>query len=329
MLSSILKKIRQQLVLMLAVALVLVAAYVSAGRQFMPAFSGYVSFFEEQVFERSGIPISVESLVGDFQGFNPILHVNGMTLQVASDDAAPAEEAALFLQSASVIVDIPQSIWQRTWVLEDFVVESLEINLHQLESGAWLLRGLLGGNADSVDFDSLYRTLQQVSQLSLHNVAINLHAFEGEMLRFHNGLVTIVNRDDTHFLHANLSLADSSEEMVLSIEVTGSELVDMGGHMHVELPHADYSELFHRQVLEDLSIDELFGGGSFWLTFEGGGLSEFASEFELDTLALLSSASDSLSLSDLSGRAGLVRQPADDSWELSLSDLGLSWQELR
>lgn len=329
MLSSILKKVRQQLALMLAVALVLVAAYVSAGRQFMPAVSGYVSFFEEQVFERSGIPISVESLVGDFQGFNPILHVNGMTLQVAGDDAAPVEEAALFLQSASVIVDIPQSIWQRTWVLEDFIVESLEINLDQLESGAWLLRGLSRGNADSVDFDSLYRTLQQVPQLSLRNVAINLHTFEGEMLRFHNGLATIANRDDTHFLHANLSLADSSEEMALSIEVTGSELVDMGGQVHVELPHADYSELFHRQVLEDLSIDELFGGGSFWFTFAQGQLSEFTCELELDTLALLSSASDSLSLRDISGTAGLVRQSADDSWELSLSNLGLSWQELR
>jgi len=209
------------------------------------------------------------------------------------------------------------------------VVESLEINFDQLESGAWLLRGLSGADADSVDFDSLYRTLQQVPQLSLRNVAINLHTFEGEKLRFHNGLATIANSDDTHYLHANLSLADSSEEMVLSIEVTGSELVDMGGQMHVELPHADYSELFNRQVLEDLSIDELFGGGSFWFTFTQGQLSEFTAEFELDTLALLSSASDSLSLSDISGTAGLVRQSADDSWELSLSNLGLTWQELR
>ena len=259
MLSSILKKVRQQLVLMPAVALLLVATYVGAGHLFMPAVSGYVSFFEEQVLERSGISISVESLVGDFQGFSPILHVNGMTLLVTDNDAAPLEEAALFLQSASVIVDIPQSIWQRTWVLEDFVVESLEINLYQLESGAWLLRGLTGGNADSVDFDSLYRTLQQVFQLSLSNVAINMHTFEGEVLRFHDGLATIANRDDTHFLHANLSLTDSSEEIVLSVEVTDSELADMGGQVHVELPHADYSELFHRQVLEGLSIDELFG----------------------------------------------------------------------
>ena len=328
MLSSILKIVRQQLVLMLAVALVLVAAYVSAGRQFMPAVSGYVSFFEEQFFERSGIPISVESLVGDFDGFNPILHVNGMKLLIA-DDEVVAGDAALFLESATVIVNIPQSIWQRNWVLDDFVIESLEINLDQLESGAWLLRGLSGGDAASVDFAGLYQSLQKIPQLSLRNVTINLHTFDGELLSFSDGLATIANRDGAHYLHANLSLADSPEEMALSIEVTGNELADMSGQMHVELPHADYSELFHRQTLEDLSIGEMFGGGHFWLTFVGGELSEFTSELELDTLALLSSASDSLSLRDLSGKVGLVRQSFDDSWELSLSDMRLTWQELR
>ena len=328
MLSSILKKVRQQLILMTAVALVLVAAYVSAGRQFMPAVSGYVSFFEEQVLARSGIPITVDSLVGDFEGFNPILHVNGMTLLVA-DDAAVAGEAALFLQSATVIVDIPQSIRQRTWVLEDFVVESLEINFDQVESGAWLLRGLSVGDAGPVDMDSLYRSLQQIPQLSMRNVAINLHTFDGEILSFRNGLATIANRGDTHYLHANLSLAGSQDEMALSFEVTGNELAEMDGQMHIELPSANYSELFNRQTLEELSVDELFGGGSFWLTFAQGELTDFTSEFELDTLALLSSASDSLSLRDLSGKAGLLRKPSGEGWELSLSDMGLSWKELR
>lgn len=328
MLSSILKKVRQQLVLMTAVALVLVAAYVSVGRQFMPAVSGYVSFFEEQIFERSGIAISVEALVGDFEGFNPILRMNGMTLLVA-DDEAVAAETSLFLQSATIILDIPQSIWQRTWVLEDFVVESLELNLDQLESGSWLLRGFSDGDAGPVDLDSLYRSLQQVPQLSLRNVTINLHSFDGEVLSFRNGLATIANRDDRHYLHANLSLADSSEEILLSFEVTGNELADMDGQMHIDLPEADYSELFQRQTFEDLSIDELFGGGSFWLSFAGRELSEFTADFELTTLSLLSSASDSLSLRDLSGKAGLVRQSADEGWEFSLSDMGLTWQELR
>tara|TARA_B110000858_G_scaffold175732_1_gene209379 strand:- start:64845 stop:68855 length:4011 start_codon:yes stop_codon:yes gene_type:complete len=312
---------------MLAVALVLVAAYVSAGRQFMPAVSGYVSFFEEQFFERSGIPISVESLVGDFDGFNPSLHVNGMTLLVAGDEAA--REAPLFLQSATVTVDIPQSIWQRRWVLEDFVVESLEINLDQLESGAWQLRGLADDSGEAVDFDSLYRSLQQVSQLSLRGVIIKLHNFEGETLSLRNGLATIENSDGMLYLHANLTLEESAEQMALSFEVSGDELADMVGQLHVDLPSADYSELFNRQTLAELSVKELFGGGSFWFRFAGGELSEFVSQLELDAVTLHSSTSDSLSLSNLSGTASLHRQATNDGWELALSNMGLTWQQLQ
>ncbi len=331
MLSSILKKVRQQLVLMLAVALVLVAAYVSAGRQFMPAVSGYVSSFEELIFERSGIPVRVESLVGDFEGFNPILHVNGMTLLVGDGpgDELASTENALFLRRATVVVDIPQSIWQRSWVLEDFVIESLELNLDQLESGAWQLRGLANDGGEAVNFDSLYQSLQQVSQLSLHDVLINLHTFEGETLSLRNGSATIANREDMHYLHANLSLKDSPEQMALSLEVSGNTLGEMAGQLHVSLPQADYSELLSRQTWEELSIDDLFGGGRFWMRFARGELSEFVSQLEFDLLTLQSSSSDSLSLRDLSGNVSLHRQAEEDGWALALSDMGLSWQQLQ
>jgi len=327
--TSILIKIRRQVVLMLAVALVLIAAYVSAGRQFMPAISGYASFFEEQILSRTGIPIQVESLVGDFEGFNPILHVNGMTLLTAPDTPVAGEAVALFLQRATVIVDIPQSIWQRTWVLEDFVVESLELNLDQLESGAWQLRGLEGGTGETVDLEYLYSLLQQVSQLSLRSVVINLHTFDGDTLSLRNGLATISNREDLHYLHANLTLAGSSEQMALSFEVSGNNLAAMVGQLHVDLPQSDYTGLFNRQSLARLSIEELFGGGSFWLSFAAGELREVVSEIELTTVTLQGEAPDPLSLRDITGKANLSRQTGSDGWDLTLFDMGLSWQQLQ
>ncbi|MEX0964928.1 MAG: DUF3971 domain-containing protein [Pseudohongiellaceae bacterium] len=330
MLSPILKKVRQQLVLMLAVALVLVAAYVSAGRQFMPAISGYVSFFEEQVLELSGIPVTIESLEGDFEGFNPIVHVNGLSLLIADSDPTTisAEKAALYLQRATVVVDIPQSIWQRRWVLEDFVVDALELNFDQLESGAWQMRGLAAGNDVAMDFDSLFQSLQQVSQLRLSNVVMNLRNFDGGTLSFTNGLATISNRDNRHYLHADLTLEDSLRQMQLSFEITGNTLANMAGQLHVELPRADYSELFARQSLAELSVGELHGSGNFWFNFSGGQLSDFVSDLQIDTLALQSSLSDSLALRDLSGLASLRRRPEDNLWELALSDMSLSWRQM-
>lgn len=313
---------------MLAVALVLVATYVSLGRQFMPAVSGYVSFFEEQLLERVGVPVSIESLVGDFQGFNPILHVKGLNLLVSDSESPNLESSALFLQSASVVVDVPQSIWQRSLVLEDFVVESLQLNFDQLESGAWQMRGLSGDSEEVVDLDNLYRSLQQISQLSLRDVAINLRNFDGETLSLRNGLATIANGAGRHILHADLSLPDSVERMSLSLEVTGQELAELEGQLHIALPQADYSELFHRQTLAELSVRDLIGGGEFWFNISAGELAGLVSELNIESLALDSSSSDSLALRDLAGSASLTRRIPGDSWDLALSDMSLSWQEL-
>lgn len=330
MLISILTKIRQQLVLMLVVALVLVAAYVSAARQFMPAVSGYAAFFEEQFLEISGIPVRIDSLEGDFEGFNPILRVNGLSMLFAEADAqANGQQSPLFLQSATVVLDIPQSIWQRRWVLDDFLVESLELNLDQLESGAWQLSGLSADGNTTVDIENLYQTLQRIEQLSLRGVVINLRNFDGELLTFRDGLATIANSGNRHVLHADLTLQDSAEQMALSLEVDGNELATLSGALHVELPPADYSEIFSRQSFAELSVDALRGGGNFWFEFSRGQLSEVFAELELDTLALLSNNSDALALNQVTGLARLRRADDGAAWELAMSEMGLTWQQMR
>ena len=53
------------------------AAYVSAGRQFMPAVADYTRFVEETVFGLCGLPVNLTALSGRFSGFNPSIEVSG------------------------------------------------------------------------------------------------------------------------------------------------------------------------------------------------------------------------------------------------------------
>ena len=62
---------------LLIVGIVALAAYVSAGRQFMPAVADYTQFVEEKVFELTGLPVNIASLTGSFSGFNPTIQVSG------------------------------------------------------------------------------------------------------------------------------------------------------------------------------------------------------------------------------------------------------------
>ena len=66
MITAFLKKLYEHLLLLLIVALIALAAYVSLGRQFMPAISSYTSFLEEQIAQRTGLPATIGSVSGDF-----------------------------------------------------------------------------------------------------------------------------------------------------------------------------------------------------------------------------------------------------------------------
>ena len=93
MLATIFQRIYQQLVLLIVVAIVLLAAYVSLGRQFMPAIARYSEFLENQILLNTGIPVSVDSLTGSFSGFNPVVNIDGLRLAV-TDDVHPDDAAS-------------------------------------------------------------------------------------------------------------------------------------------------------------------------------------------------------------------------------------------
>lgn len=324
MFISILRKIRQQLILLSAVILVLIAAYVSLGRQFMPAVSRYTDFFEQQIFKQTGISVALESLVGSFQDFNPVFQLNGLSLLLDGDQST----SALVFDSASVIVDIPRSIRQRSWVLEEFVVENLELNLEQAESGSWQLRGLNASGQAGVNLNELYRFFLRFSQLSLRNVTINLQTYRGDSVSFSNGTATIQNRGQNHYLHANVSLEGNAQQLAFSLEVQGNNLPGIDGRLYLDVPEADYSKLFRGQNIAGMSIQQLFGGGDFWLTFVGGEIGDFIAQSKVDSVTLLSPALEPLTLSNLSGTSRLTRADEQNYWELALAEMSVSWQEL-
>ncbi|MEE3173118.1 MAG: hypothetical protein VX276_09955, partial [Pseudomonadota bacterium] len=82
MFINIIRRIYRRALLLVLVALVLLAVYMSAGRLFMPGVSNYASFFENQIFKLTGLPASIESLTGGFEGFNPSIRINGLQLLV-------------------------------------------------------------------------------------------------------------------------------------------------------------------------------------------------------------------------------------------------------
>ena len=331
MITALIKKLYQQLLLLLIVALIAMAAYVSVGRQFMPAISGYKSLLEEQIALRAGLPVTIGSVAGEFLGFNPVLLLSD--LQLAIDDRA--ESPSLEFSEARIAVDIGRSIWQRRWVLGEFVIRNLRIDLTQNTEGAWQLSGVATpDSSDPADLNALYQTFLSFTELELQGVAINVHPLNGDSFSFVQGTASVRNQGQNHYLHVNASLEGNPEPLTISFEVQGEDLNQASGTLHILVPNADYSQVFAGQDLGALAILGLEGSGQVWIGVEAGQLSAATVEFDVPGLTISGkrreqarqTESEQLGLTNLKGMARLSHNSEESVWELALANMSVTYR---
>jgi uncharacterized protein (TIGR02099 family) len=333
MLAKNFKKLRQQTVLVIVVAVVLLAAYVSIGRQFMPAVSQYRGFFEQQLSAVAGVPVSIDKLTGSFSGFNPILQIDGLNLKVSdSQESGQPTSGALYFNSATIVLDVPMSIWRRQWVLEDFRVDSLEINVEQVANGNWQLQGMSMDGAESIELATVYEGLLRISRLDMAGLHVNIKTQNGERFQFNDGAASIRNQDSTHYIHATAFPGRSRAEVKVSLEVVGAILSEMSGQLHIDIPVGNYSELAAGEYGDQLNLTELVGGAGVWLDLERGQPKNLIVQPQVSRLAFNGPYSEGTTLQQFSGivsvnfeETGIGPISQMDFSEMHLSWNGLNW----
>lgn len=329
MFINIIQRIYRRALLLVLVAVVLLAVYVSAGRQFMPSVSNYAPFFENQIFKLTGLPVSIESLTGGFEGFNPSIQINGLQLLVGRDQNrfSSDDTSALIFDSATIIIDMPRSLQQLRWVLSDFVVETLEVDVEQTAQGNWQLSGTSLAGDRGINLETFFEAFQRVSTLNLRNVVINVETNLGNSFTLRNGLATVQNLEQTHFLHINANLEQSGEQIAFSFEVEGNELSEIDGQVYIDIPPTDFSRLLRGQPVADYRVEQLVGGGNFWVTLKDGQVDRIVTDADVESVTLLGEDSDPITLENVSGVASLNRGPQGKAWEVAMANLSVNYED--
>ena len=134
-----LKRTLDGLIVLLVAWLLLVAAYVSLGRQFVPAIADYQVELLDWAQEKSGRFIVLDRLEGEMQGAQPVLSLRG--LQVHADEN-PTSPVLFALEDVTARIDIWASLWQQRPVMDALQIEGLALELTEDEQGRWQLYGL-------------------------------------------------------------------------------------------------------------------------------------------------------------------------------------------
>jgi len=326
--NSPLKYVARILVLALAAVFILFVAYLSIGRQFMPAVTSYTSEVEDWLSESLGIPVTIASLSGFFDGFNPAIELEGLRFNVLEPSAPAAEdEAGLEFESAYITLDMARTLMERRLVLKNFAVQGLDVAARRTGENTWLISGInLQGNG-TLDLNDAYETFQRIERLELSDLSIELELSNGISTRFRDVRTVIQNQAGNHFIHVNGFMGNSSEELTLSLELTGESLNQIDGVLHASLPLNDYSSLTSGERFSDIVLGDLVGGGAAWLEFENGQVSSAVLQPQLERFGLTFGDGELLLFENLSGSARFTFFDSGLGWVFVANNLAMDWKD--
>lgn len=219
---------------LLAVAILLAAVVVQAGRQLAPLIEENQPQLEAYFSRLVGAPLSSDQVSFNWGGLLPELKFSG--LQVANVDGEPV----LSVDHAVAQVDFLRSLLSLELKLWHMNLEGVRAKLTQAQDESWYLiasRSSAGSKTRNAAPARPLTALLNSRDISLRNVEIEYAFNTGRDYTFTVTNMSLQNQDGFHRLSANVNLPDQDNAVVLLIEGNGRinnwRDFDGAGYLHI------------------------------------------------------------------------------------------------
>ena len=252
-----------------ALALVLMALYVSLGRELTPLVAEYRGEVETRGRDALGMPLQIGELKGNWSGFAPILSAHDVTVGEGAN--------ALHLEKVRAVPDLWASLLAREIRIAHLELNGLKISLKQGNDGEWALEGLPVRNDQPLDPEQLLNSLQMVQQLSVLDSQITLQPWGESPLSLTYVGLNLKTGAYRQRLDVRLTLPDGQPmAMSLRTRIQASQWKEGEADVYLSLPQSDWSKWLPESVSQQWNFSEIKGGGELWATWGQGVLQSAA-----------------------------------------------------
>ena len=297
------------------VALVMLALYTSAGRQLIPLVANYKTDLEVLLSEQLEMPVSIESMQGDWEWFSPLVLVDGVRLGEGDD--------ALRVQELKAELNISATIFSRTPVFKSIDLTGVNLSFIEGEKDQWSLAGIsLSGNEDqeaSTDRPAWLDLLTRQGELRLYGWNVSAQPIDGPKRQISLLDVRLRNNGDHHWLDGKIQLGGiDGAVMVVQISSEGDlwNLKEQQAQAYLSLPAQEWQPWLP-DIPAPWSVTHLDAGVSAWLDIKDGQLASI--DGYLDIPEFEASKSSEQGEQALSFEEGLVKfsgRSDEDDWHL-------------
>ncbi|SEC98342.1 TIGR02099 family protein [Pseudomonas saponiphila] len=303
-----------------ALLLVVIALYVSLGRELTPLVAEYQAEVEAKVQKAVGLPVQIGSLEGRWSGLSPILLAHDVTVGDGAN--------ALRLDQVSVAPDMLGSLLARDLRIGRLELSGLSLSLKEGVDGQWQLQGLPMQQDQPMDPEQLLTRLQQVAELSLLDSQVTLLPQDHAPLALTYVGLNLRTGPSRQRLDLRLTLPDGQPLAVnLRTRIQAQAWRDAQAELYLSLPQSDWSRWLPARVTQQWKLSELKAGGELWLNWAKGGVQSAALRLNAPQLTGAYAERTPVTLKNLALNAFFQR--SDQGLQVQLDSLALSLGETR
>ena len=303
---------------LVALCLLLIAAYVVLARQAMLLVPDYREKLELFFEERVQTPLVIDELEGKMEGLVPQFVARRIRLP------APEGESPLELQEVVLSVDVLRSLLVRDLVLKELRIEGVALHLVRSEDGRVRLRGLDIMERSSSDepppIERFLRMFYRQQLLTVHNAQLSLEWPGMPPLAASKLEATLINDGGNHLLSLNVEARDRPLRVEAKVHLHDDAytLDEVDADLYLRVRGRRLEEWLPSSLNMPLSVSQLQGKLEFWGGLEAGQPRQGQLALSVPAVTL-NDAAHSWPMTEVSARLALDRQ--DDQAAVSLLDL--------
>ena len=306
-----------------ALILILLALYVSVGRQLIPGVAEYRADVEARLSSALKQPVRLGALKGSWQGLNPVIDLQDLELGEGSQP--------LHLERIRVVPNMFQSLLHWQPILSYASLDGVRLELLEEADGRWRIAGLPQRDDEQKPFDPapLLKWLPSLGRLSVLNGQLSVLSHEGKVftLRYVEATLSTRRNGDVR-LDARLNLPDGQP---LALDVQGqvdlAHWQDSRFKSYLSLPQTDWAQWVPRTLTRQWQLHELHAGGEVWLDWAHGVPQDAALRLNAARLVASYGTRAPAGLDDLALNLAFTREK--NGWRAIGSDLAVSLGEKR
>ncbi|RJG11907.1 TIGR02099 family protein [Pseudomonas cavernicola] len=304
-----------------ALGLVLTALYASLGRELVPWVAEYRGEVESKVQVGLGLPVTIGSLEGRWQGLAPLL--------LAHDVQVGEGASAVRLAQVRVVPDVLASLLARQVRVATLELEGLRLSVQQGADGKWALEGLPArAETAPVDPAQWLASLQMVAHLSLLDSQLTLEPHGEAPLTFTHANLSLRNGVSHQRLDGRLTLPDGQPlAMSLRTRLRPEKWREAEAELYLSLPQSDWARWLPASLAGDWHLERLRAGGDFWLSWAKGGVQRAVARVHAPELSAAYAQRKPVKLQNLALTAYFDRTAK--GFQLLLHSLAMSFGETR